>query len=92
LALGPALIATKGLAAPEVEQTYAEARALCAQVGETPQLFPTLRALCWFYQTRGVLGSSPLKRGHEHHRSSRRCNAREGRPRRLGGVQRGGGT
>jgi predicted ATPase len=38
-----------------VEQTYARARALCAQVGETPQLFPTLRGLCWFYRTRGVL-------------------------------------
>ena len=45
LALGPALIATKGPAAPEVEQTYARARVLCAQVGETPQLFPTLRGL-----------------------------------------------
>jgi predicted ATPase/class 3 adenylate cyclase len=55
IALGPALIATKGAAAPEVEQTYARARALCAQVGETPQLFPTLRGLCWFYRTRGVL-------------------------------------
>jgi class 3 adenylate cyclase len=43
IALGPALSATKGFAAPEVEQTYARARALCAQVGETPQLFPTLR-------------------------------------------------
>ena len=38
LALGPALMATKGQAAPEVEQTYARARALCAQVGDTPQL------------------------------------------------------
>jgi predicted ATPase len=55
IALGPALMATKGLAAPEVEQTYARAHALCQQVGETPQLFPTLRGLCRFYQTRGVL-------------------------------------
>ena len=38
-------MATKGHAAPEVEQTYARARALCAQVGETPQLFPTLWGL-----------------------------------------------
>jgi class 3 adenylate cyclase/predicted ATPase len=53
--LGPALIATKGPAAPEVEQTYARARALCTQVGESPQLFPTLRGLCWFYRTRGAL-------------------------------------
>jgi predicted ATPase len=42
IALGPALIATKGMAAPEVEQTYARARTLCQQVGETPQLFSTL--------------------------------------------------
>jgi len=39
------LSATRGMAAPEVEQTYARARALCEQVGETPQLFPTLRGL-----------------------------------------------
>jgi predicted ATPase len=42
LALGSALMATKGTAAPEVEQSHARARALCAQVGDTPQLFPTL--------------------------------------------------
>ena len=54
LALGPALMATKGIAAPEVEQTYARARALCAQVGDTPQLFPTLWGL-WrvLFATRG---------------------------------------
>ena len=39
------MIATKGYAAAEVEQTYARARALCMQVGDTPQLFPTLRGL-----------------------------------------------
>jgi predicted ATPase len=55
IALGPALMATKGHAAPEVEQTYARAQALCTQVGETPQLFPTLRGLCRFYRNRGVL-------------------------------------
>jgi class 3 adenylate cyclase/predicted ATPase len=55
VALGPALMATRGWAVPEVEQTYARARALCQQVGETPQLFPTLRGLCWFYFTRGAL-------------------------------------
>ena len=37
-------------------------------------------------------GSSTVNRGHEHHRSTRSCKARDGRPRRLGGVQRGGGT
>jgi predicted ATPase/class 3 adenylate cyclase/DNA-binding winged helix-turn-helix (wHTH) protein len=55
MALGPALMATKGNAAPEVEQTYARARALCAQVGETPQLFSVLRGLCRFYSNRGAL-------------------------------------
>jgi predicted ATPase len=55
LTLGPALMATKGQAAPEVEQTYARARALCAQVGETPQLLPTLWGLHRFYENRGTL-------------------------------------
>ncbi len=55
LALGPALIATKDSAAPEVEQTYARARTLCAQVGETPQLFQALRGLWSFYFNRGAL-------------------------------------
>jgi predicted ATPase len=55
MALGPPLMATKGYAASEVEQTYARARALCAQVGETPQLFSMLRGLCLFYRNRGAL-------------------------------------
>jgi class 3 adenylate cyclase/predicted ATPase len=55
LALGPGLMAIRGPAAPEVEQTYARARVLCAQLGETPELFPTLRGLCRFYQYRGAL-------------------------------------
>jgi predicted ATPase len=55
LALGPVFMATKGYAAPDVEQTYARAQVLCQQVGETPQLFPTLRGLCRFYRNRGVL-------------------------------------
>ena len=55
LALGPALSATKGPATPEVEQTYVRARALCAQVGDTPQRLPTLRGLWRFYWSRGAL-------------------------------------
>jgi predicted ATPase len=53
--LGPALIATKGSAAPEVEQIYARAQGLCQQLGETPQLLPALRGLCRFYRNRGAL-------------------------------------
>ena len=55
IALGPALMLTKGTSAPEVAQTYARARALCAQVGETPQLFPILGGLWRFYWNQGVL-------------------------------------
>jgi DNA-binding winged helix-turn-helix (wHTH) protein/predicted ATPase len=55
IALGLVLIATKGRGAPEVEQTYARARALCQQIGETPQLFSTLQGLCGFYRSRGAL-------------------------------------
>jgi class 3 adenylate cyclase/predicted ATPase len=55
ITLAQALSATKSHGAPEVEQTYARARALCAQVGETPQLFPALWGLWRFYHTRGAL-------------------------------------
>jgi predicted ATPase len=51
-AVGPALIATKGYAAQVVERTYARARALCQQVGETPQLAQVLFGLRLFYQQR----------------------------------------
>jgi predicted ATPase len=52
-ALGVPLQATKGFAAPEVGHVYARARELCRQVGETPQLFPVLWGLWWFYEVRG---------------------------------------
>jgi hypothetical protein len=45
IALGAALQITKGTAAPEVEHTCAQARALCQQVGETPELIPVLLGL-----------------------------------------------
>src|SRR6266478_2369071 len=37
IALGAALLLTKGQAAPEVEHAYTRARELCQRVGETPQ-------------------------------------------------------
>ena len=52
LALGPVFHAVKGQGAPEVEQTYARARELCGQVGETLQLFPVLWGLWRFYLMR----------------------------------------
>jgi predicted ATPase len=50
--LGTPLMATKGLAAPEVERVYARARELCGQVGQTPQIFPVLVGLWRFYLSR----------------------------------------
>ena len=52
--LGPALMNTKGFAAPEAEHAYARARALCQSVGDTPQLFSVLRGLWQFYNGRGA--------------------------------------
>jgi predicted ATPase len=46
--LGPALVAAKGFAAPEVLHAYTRARELCQQVGNTPQLFQVLRGLWYF--------------------------------------------
>jgi predicted ATPase/class 3 adenylate cyclase len=55
LDLGPALIATTATSAPEVEQTYIEARELCERLGETPQLFTVLWALARIHDSRGEL-------------------------------------
>jgi predicted ATPase len=49
------LIATKGQAAPEVEQAFTRARALCEQVREIPQLFAVLGGLRMMYEVRGEL-------------------------------------
>src|SRR5262249_20543681 len=53
ITLGQALVATKGIAAPDVGAAYQRARELCQQVGETPQLFPMLEGLVRFYSGRG---------------------------------------
>ena len=55
ITLSMGLMATKGAGAPEVERTYARARELCQQVGETPQLFPVLCGLWLFYLVRAQL-------------------------------------
>ena len=55
IALGAALQMAKGLAAPEVEQTYTQARALCQQIGETPEFVPVLFGLWRFYLLRSQL-------------------------------------
>jgi class 3 adenylate cyclase/predicted ATPase len=50
--LGPALMATKGYAAPELGKTYTRAHELCQKIGETPQLFPVLMGLWVFHFVR----------------------------------------
>jgi predicted ATPase len=55
IALGAALLMTKGQAAPEVEHAYTQAYALCQQVGETPELVPVLLGLWRFYLGRPQL-------------------------------------
>jgi predicted ATPase len=46
-------MATKGYAASEVVQAYTRARALCQQIGETPEHVPVLWNLWFFYMARG---------------------------------------
>lgn len=56
LALGAPLIATKGYAAQEVEQTYNRALDLCRLLGDTAPLFSVLVGLRVFYAMAGQLG------------------------------------
>ena len=51
--LGPALMSSLGYAAPEVREAYMRARELCAELGETPELFPALCGLAIFYLASG---------------------------------------
>ncbi len=68
--LGPALMSTKGYAAPEVVQAYTRARELSQQVGETPAHFLILYNLWVFYviradhQTTLELGEQCLALAH----------------------------
>jgi transcriptional regulator with AAA-type ATPase domain/predicted ATPase len=55
IALGAALLVTKGNAAPEVEHAYLRARELCQHVGETPELFQALFGLWRFYAVQPQL-------------------------------------
>jgi len=73
IALGAALQIAKGTAAPEVEHTYTQARVLCQQVGETPELGPVLYGLWRFYVVRSQLhtaretGETLLRLAHQAH-------------------------
>ena len=53
ITLGSALMATRGMAAPEVEQTYGRARQLCLQAGKTSQHLQILFGLLQCYLVQG---------------------------------------
>jgi class 3 adenylate cyclase/predicted ATPase len=55
LAVGPALSAVKGYAAPEVERAFTRARELCERLGDPPELFPSLFGQWNVHLVRGVL-------------------------------------
>jgi tetratricopeptide (TPR) repeat protein len=55
MTLGPALIATKGYADPDVARPYRRARELCQQVDETSHLFLVLYGLWVFHLVRAEL-------------------------------------
>jgi class 3 adenylate cyclase/tetratricopeptide (TPR) repeat protein len=73
IALGAALIITKGNAAPEVERAYTQAYALCQRVGEPPELGPVLFGLwrCYIvrpqFQTARELGETLLRLAQHAH-------------------------
>lgn len=58
MALGTTLLATRGYAAPEVEQAYSRARELCKALGDPPQTIPVLFGLCLFYMMHGELAKA----------------------------------
>jgi class 3 adenylate cyclase/predicted ATPase len=55
LALGSPTCLTKGWNSPEAEAVYLRARELCREMGETPQLFPTIFGLASYYWVAGQL-------------------------------------
>ena len=55
MTLGSVLMASRGISAPEVAHTYARARQLCEQEGETPRLFRVLWGLFMLHFARAEL-------------------------------------
>jgi TOMM system kinase/cyclase fusion protein len=53
MTLGPALMATKGGGAPDVERLYAHAHELCERVGEPSERFQVLWGVWYGYNLRG---------------------------------------
>jgi predicted ATPase len=55
IAMGASLLAVKGYAAAEVQQTYLRAQHLCQHLDNPQQLFPVLRGLCSYHIVRAEL-------------------------------------
>ena len=55
ITLGPLLMATRGYADAGVELSYRQAREICAQIGDTPQIVPVLFGLWAYYVVRADL-------------------------------------
>jgi Flp pilus assembly protein TadD len=53
IGLGQCALVLKGFAAPEVERSYTRAETLCEQLGDRPELFSVLHALCYLRIVRG---------------------------------------
>ena len=72
VALGEPLVAAHGYGAPEAGVTYTRALELCKQVGETPDLFPAMWGLWYFYSGQGAcriardLGEELLRSAERH--------------------------
>ncbi len=65
--LGPALCATRGYAAPEVERAYARGRELCREIGSAPELFSVQWGLWAYHVVRANLELA-LETGEEMRR------------------------
>jgi predicted ATPase len=55
IALGRALVAAQGYAAPAVGETYARARALCEQLDRPSEIVPVLYGQCAHHLAKGLL-------------------------------------
>ena len=56
--MGPALMATKGYAAPEVEPAYRRALEICQELGDTSKQFSALHGLWYFRYIRAELDAA----------------------------------
>lgn len=75
MALGSALMATRGYGTLEVEACFSRARELCRRIGETPHLFPIMRGLYVNDLLKGNMGPA-----EEHARQLERLAVSEGDP------------